>query len=785
MKFNGREIAFPAEAKISFFKIFEVLEEMAKDEDKNVAGFASQLLEETKDATVLREGFSDKKLLKKYQTQVNKLTRTLFPDALVSNEIKAVTPPFDFEPFYTSKRFDNIMKAAGKDYKLSVEKFDEDMFYIMGCATILNAYYHFPVDLSKPINFEIPNLEKGVSRYYRIAFNADMMEIIPTEKAVEITYDDYLNLINNFDDLKLWKEKFPENSYIMRGIGIANFMDVTIDQATSMVTSNLLVKTNDTEQRLEQNIRTLFNNKDLTVTFVAIEDSIFYRTHAAARPSLILGDNEQMSCDDTLCDYGYHTLINQHNFLAIPDVEKYHEYAQSYMSQNLVDNNLGSYLIMPLQNNDSNLGFIEIGSPRKNELNSVSPTKLREIMPILSMAVSRFKEETTNRIEAIIQQECTTIHSSVKWRFEEEARKYMQSQQLGQHPKFEDIVFKDVYPLYGQSDIKGSSTKRNDAVKRDLIDQMKAVRKVLKKADKLRQLPAIEELTFRVNSYMKEIEDGLLAGSEHKILGFLRSEIYPVFNYLKRADAKIAKEVEAYSAGLDPDLNMVYKARKNFDESVTKTNERLAAFIDKKQKEAQANYPHYFERYKTDGLEFNMYIGDSISNKETFHPLYLSNLRLWQLITMCEMEQEFHALQKDLATPLEVASLILVYNTPLAIHFRMDEKRFDVEGAYNARYEIVKKRVDKAHIKGTQDRITIPGKIAIIYTSEQDVIEYRKYVRFLQDKDYLTDVVEEYVLEDLQGITGLKALRVEVNYNAKMINDPGITFDQVIEAIGN
>ncbi len=29
----------------------------------------------------------------------------------------------------------------------------------------------------------------------------------------------------------------------------------------------------------------------------------------------------------------------------------------------------------------------------------------------------------------------------------------------------------------------------------------------------------------------------------------------------------------------------------------------------------------------------------------------------------------------------------------------MDEKRFDVDGAYNARYEIVKKRIDKAYVK--------------------------------------------------------------------------------------
>ena len=46
--------------------------------------------------------------------------------------------------------------------------------------------------------------------------------------------------------------------------------------------------------------------------------------------------------------------------------------------------------------------------------------------------------------------------------------------------------------------------------------------------------------------------------------------------------------------------------------------------------------------------------------------------------------------------PLEVAHLILVQHMPMAIRFRFDEKRFDIDGAYNMRYEIVKKRIDKA-----------------------------------------------------------------------------------------
>ncbi len=79
--------------------------------------------------------------------------------------------------------------------------------------------------------------------------------------------------------------------------------------------------------------------------------------------------------------------------------------------------------------------------------------------------------------------------------------------------------------------------------------------------------------------------------------------------------------------------------------------------------------------------------------------LYLQNLRLWQLQVMVEMENAHYNLKPTLPVPLDVSSLIMVHNSPLDIRFRMDEKRFDVDGTYNARYEVIKKRIDKEFVK--------------------------------------------------------------------------------------
>src|SRR5690606_32715970 len=111
-------------------------------------------------------------------------------------------------------------------------------------------------------------------------------------------------------------------------------------------------------------------------------------------------------------------------------------------------------------------------------------------------------------------------------------------------------------------------------------------------------------------------------------------------------------------------------------------------------------------------------------------------------------------------------------------------KKFDVDGTYNARYEVVKKRVDKAFIKGTAERVTGKGKIAIVYSHKEDEIEYLRYIKFLQAKSLL-DTDEEIVdLEDLEGVTGLKAIRVSLLYkdNEKDVKD-FYTYNDLISEI--
>ena len=781
----------PLQFSISFHKAFSLFERYATDEFKNHPFHTSAkgIIKSIEETPELIEGFSDFSLLKKHEDKIELLLKPLFPEPLEENEIKAASVPYSFTSFMFTSRFKKIVEDAGDDFIISPRNLESDLFYIHACSMILGVCYGYDMDLTRPFFFDIPD-KNGDIRNYRVAFNADMGEVSRTDSAPEITEDDYHLLLDNFDDIDLWREKFPPNSYVFKGFGIMNLFDVTVDQIITDIRTNLLRSDDDLLVDLQKDLARFFNIKDIMLGYSSFElnESNDEVVKIKRSESLVFEvDSESDSnCEGFFCGGVVNQVFTNYEFMAISNVEKYGVSAgHNGFYKRMKAKGIKSIILIPIKSKSTNdITIIEIASPRAYELNSINKNKLKDVMPVFELAVDRSSKEHENIIEATIQEHYTSIHPSVKWRFSEAAEKYQHDLFVNKDGKvkLDEIVFEDVYPLYGQADIKGSSLARNKAIKQDLTFQLTLARNVIKEALNVEVLPIYNELMFRISTYHKNISKGLKAGDEIEILDFLKQDIYPVFSHIKKVNKELAEVIDVYESKLDKDLHVIYEKRKNYEQSVTLLNDKLANYLDEQQGKAQKMFPHYFERYKTDGVEHNMYIGQSLVKNKKFENLYLYNLRLWQLQMMVEMENVAHRVKSEMKTKLSIASLILVHSNPLSIKFRMDEKQFDVDGAYNIRYEIIKKRIDKACINGTRERLTQPGKIAIVYSQDKDAFEYKKYISFLQSKN-LFGKLEKLELEDLQGVSGLKALRVEVIYKDTISDESTLAFDELIKEI--
>ena len=759
---------FPLKIKIGFKKVFDAYRQQQKSDSKESTG--DEILRLEKKYPELASGFESWEKLEDYKEQVNTLLQPLFPPLFGDNEIKFATVPFHDVVLKSSLYYQKLIDAAGKGFYSEFIDLDDTTFYILGCSLILSQYYGRDLDLDDGFHCNIPN-ENGLIQNYRVLYNIDFGKITKSSEAPDLDEKDFDELLESFGDIAVWKEKFPPQSYVFNGFVLARLIDVTTDMAISNFKTNLLrfeLNRGFENTEFTEIFRSIFNLKDLKIGFTDYneETQSFERILFKEINSFLLDGDKTKLSRDALCSTSHYTLFKQNEYYIVTDVARYRKlYPDNILYKKLMHQGIESAIFASIIAGGTVMGVMELVSPNKNDLNTINANKLKNVMPFLVDSVVRAKRNLENELELIVQEECTSIHNSVHWKFKKEAKRYLEAITEGNPTFFREVVFRNVHPLYGQVDIKGSSEARNEATQKDLAEQLMSVMEVVKKLHAAEPMAIFEQMEFEITRFLSEIKENLQVDTERKIVGFLASDIIPFFSHLSKTREEHRELINQYNSLIDQNTGLIYKHRREYDEAVMQANKVLAGVLDREQVRAQQAFPHYFERFKTDGVEHNLYIGASITNKKVYDPIYLRNLKLWQLQVIWEMENTYFRLKDQLAVKLEVASLILAFNGSLSLRFRMDEKRFDVDGTYNARYEVVKKRVDKAHIKGTDERITQPGKLVIVYSQKEDEEEYTTYIKFLQSQKLLDNDIETVELEDLQGVTGLKAIRVSFLYS--------------------
>ena len=235
----NENIESPFELKVSFNKLLNHYEALANNEDEFIAAKAKRVLRTAEAYPELRDGFSDYNILKEREKEISVILQDSFSPVLTKNEIKTASVPFHNLIFNSSERFKNIIKTAGDDFELKIKNMPEDDKYIIACTIVLAFCYGYNINFKRPFYYEIPDAN-GIMRYYKILYNADFTEITPKKNTPRITQEDYELLLDNFENIDLWKEKFPPNSYTFKGFVISNIFDITDDQSISNVKSALI-----------------------------------------------------------------------------------------------------------------------------------------------------------------------------------------------------------------------------------------------------------------------------------------------------------------------------------------------------------------------------------------------------------------------------------------------------------------------------------------------------------------------------------------------------------------
>jgi hypothetical protein len=712
----------------------------------------------------------DVALLDEHADLMELLTTSLFPVIEQGGQSNfALASPYQFRVFYYSDAFSKLFFDSKEQYLLLPDSMPLEELKAIQCAAIydhvLEKFYGMHLNEDRHLIYPVSDPVTGMVRYYKIRYDRRFVDLYPKGELPPI--QDCGVCMNTFRILDLERQlaKMPLDLFRAEGFALWVAEDVTVSESLENIKKILLRESFcDTSviNEVKSAIKALIGLSDVEVglmPFLTINGQTVM-DEEGLRHSLVGRHWKQGDGESEVQFQEFMGFLRERPF-AMP-ISNFNEQMAEMASflKPLYEQGTRSYVCYPMQNNEGLIGYLELSSPQPNTLTQSIVMQLEPAIPLISLSMLKCRDNFQNRIESLIRDKFTALQESVQWKFAEVAWDHLRQEGAG---LTRNVMFENVYPLYGAIDIRNSSGERSLAIQKDLKLHLELVATQLNRLQAIIQLPLLEGLEFKNESLRAAIEEHMTAEEETKVNDFLNNEVEPLFSHLQKTNDEAHKVVDEYFMQVNRDDSPLHSNRQQYEDSVAAINNAVLAYLEKEEDVIQQAYPHYFEKYRTDGIEYNIYIGQSIAPTTPFDLLYLKNIRLWQLKTMAGAARITQGLLDTLTLPLQTTQLILVHNQPITISFRRDERKFDVEGSYNIRYEIVKKRLDKVHLKDSNERLTQPGKIAIVYSNQKDIPEYEEFIRFLQKKDVLKPEIETLELEELQGVKGLKALRVGIN----------------------
>ena len=763
---------FPFKTQLSFEPLIKFWRTKLGSEDRGEAVLAKEIMSMLEEAPELQKPIEDFSVLDGYDDLVELLLAGIFPSVLRDKQLGFAIPPFLLKGFYFTPRLSELLLAREIRFGFGTNPIlTKAVSIARACAIILNKFYGQNIVIDPPFNFVMRPKGKSMERYYKSELYGDFLEIKQLKPLQEISQDEINRLLSNIYDTQAWLEIVPPTHFEFEGLVFANLIDVTEEESLSRIKHKLLE--NDalihpqSIQDLQFIARNYFGVPDLRLGVKAFDYPM--TSEAPFRYKIehnFLIDSPLEIFDPEFENSVYLRLCRKNTIMVIEDLVQYHD--PTDIEVELLNYGIRSLVIAPLNDDHGQIiGFLELGSSRPNGLNALNLMKISELIPLFEIAVERSREETTNRVQALIRTNYTHIHPSVEWKFISTAYKYLDEDPLVPLKRAEPIRFKQVFPLYGQSDVVSSSSFRNQAIRADYIDNLKRIQKILKEANVFLDLPLLPHYQWEIDNVIESLSKGISTSDEVRIYQFIHSDIHSILKQIEHDHPQVTEMVKGYFNDLDPHFGIVYRQRRDYEESLRTINNTIEHILEEEDDRAQKMIPHYFEKIKTDGYEFNIYVGQSIMRDATFTDVHLKNLRLWQLTTLCRIGREIAKIQTSLSCPMDTAQMVLAYPSAIDIRFRTDEKKFDVDGVYNMDFEIIKKRVDKAVIKGSQDRLRKAGHLSVVYMHESQRQEYQEYFNYLIKNHYLEPAVEHFEIEKLQDVEGLRALRVMIK-----VDDP-------------
>ncbi|MEZ2321366.1 MAG: GAF domain-containing protein [Microcoleus sp.] len=613
--------------------------------------------------------------------------------------------------------------------------------------------------LDEPVMATVKNRVHPEPRFVEFWLGSEQLQIARIDPKIDEFADLHLHLmpvnereawLMQSNQLAILGDRLQLDNYQVEGLLVLEGFDVTIQEQIRRLTQLLIDRDSmlrpDKFERIDGCLRSLFN----------ADGTLLLRPDGEQVQILVAKGGQHLQpvvySMDSLEDSHFLKATAANQVWNVPDLRRE---CDTECDRALRKMGVRSMLLVPLVVKTVTregcvqriLGLVGMLCDRPNHFNRIDSQHAQELIPAFIAALRQAMQQRFSHIH--------NIHPSVEWRFIQEAER--RSWGLPQ----ETIVFSEVYPLFGISDIRGSSEERNRAIQTDLLEQFRLALDIVDVVCETQTTHLGQQLRLDLLDYIEHLKLKITVDMEVRSAEYLNEHLEVYFDYFLQCGPKVQDAVEAYRVACENEHNCVYCDRTRYDEMLHLITSELQETWTRWQDRMQKILPHYCDIECTDGMDHMIYVGKSIDSR--FSQFHLHSLRYEQLRAICDCGRTVFRLQADSQINMELAHLVLVQNTTIDIfHNENTEKMFDVKGTRDIRYELVKKRIEKAVDKDAQERITQSGMLTIVYSTEDEWEEYQQYLRYLSREGWVESKIQTGMVESLQGVSGLKFARVRI-----------------------
>ena len=284
---------------------------------------------------------------------------TIIPNHISKNELKLISNPFGNEIVFCSQKFVQDYENSSLDeianYNVNLNSNES---YLLACLLIIDKYYGIKFQYEKKVIIEF-NSKSNLNTSFLVDLNHEFVEVYPKEKTKIPTEEQIFVLLEEINNIELWKECFPPHSWVIEGFTIITLYENTVENALSNLKSILInntLKSDAANYEIKKHFRSIFKIDDLKIgiTLYDEDEAVIFSPNINLYniESFILSEQKFSSIKEYEKDVLFMSVFhNKETFIFSKKDEVTSDLENSIIFQDFKKKDYTSFIIFPIIKN--------------------------------------------------------------------------------------------------------------------------------------------------------------------------------------------------------------------------------------------------------------------------------------------------------------------------------------------------------------------------------------------------------------------------------------------------